>query len=788
MNTNVNNPKPADLPQLSEQNRAILENPRAIIDKFLAEPGENQSVEIYRQQLKDRFNNGFKPNVKYLRAIRALGELIPDLEIAFLCFELSELENNPKLYGQVQKDELLFKAARVAKDLQSPVAHQLATLSPSLFRDLIDSTNDGATIERLCLVRPPEDLPAATDRLGYKFTSILYQKFAHEPKQARDIFDTVSELIKALDQYSDPAFAAQVFESASKFDSKVVKRLLRMFAYLSVHHSEYIRVPSDTNQDEVSFDNSIVFGNDPEDVRYLEKLLILLKPHERDQLRNLIKDFLGKYPFFEEAVNALRVEEISILTRKNLSKQLKYTNDFLEDLEALENNLQEPQVQLSLDSTNIYFTHYYSPSTSRVIRFPHLRYAITLDEIYTQVLVGKNFSYVESLNAPKSLVPRVQALKDRLEIIAEKVKVQIAKKFEDLIPEIVANACKNYQGKNVDNLEKTKEKIQELDNQIKNIQNNYSWNDKIFPDQMEKVKQALITAMYQLKAELEISLFPKMLQQKQAKFREAELEYHRSTIEAKIKFLLAKFNLLLNIDTDDIEIDIHSSENGEMTYDHVMDMSILGEAEKKITYEVGADPKFREFKEKAIDLIIPHEVAHLLIHLPDQFSEFKKLHNTEYSNAKTGLTEDVVKLFNHYIQESIVDGVGLDIIFKCGGINSGPVQKSAALMSLSSAMENLRQALDFQYAHDPDERLVNDIRMLAIIDILIEDVEKNEQAEEFFSGLYHSRQEFIKSLEKANQDPDLQLSATQITNIRNLMKKAIKHGQTAKYSNPNERD
>lgn len=787
MNTNVNNPKLADLPQLSEQNRAILENPRVIIDKFLAEPAENQSVEIYRQQLKDRFNNGFKPNVKYLRAIRALGELIPDLEIAFLCFELSELANKPKLYGQVQKNELLFKAARVAKDLQSPVAHQLATLSPSLFRDLIDSTNDGATIERLCLLRPPEYLSASTDRLGYKFASILHQKFAHEPKYASEVFDTVKEVIKVLNQYSDPSFAAQVFESASKIVPKSLKRLLRMFAYLSVHYSEHVKVPSDTNQDEVSFDNSIVFGNDPEDIKYLEKLLIVLTPNDRDQLRKQIKDFLSKYPFFEEAVNALRVEEISILTRKNLSKQLKYTNDFLEDLEELENNLQEPKVQLSLDSTNIYFTHYYSPSTSRVIKFPHLKHSISLNEISSEAMVGKNFSHLDIYNAPKSLVPRVQALKDRLEIIAEKVKVQIAKKFEDLIPEIAANACKNYQGKNVDTVEKTKEKMQELDNRIKDIQKNYSWNDKIFPDQMEKVKQALITAMFQLKAELEISLFPKMLQQKEAKFREAELEYHSSIITAKINFLLAKLNLLLNIDTDDIEVDVHTSEHGEMTYDHVKDFSTSGR-DKKITYEVGADPKFREFKERAIDLIIPHEVGHLLVDLPEEYNQFRGQYFDQYTEAKKGLTEDVLKLFHHYVQESIIDGIAIDLVFKCGGTNSGPVQKSFALMSLSSAMENLRQALDFQYAHDLDERLVNGIRILAIIDILIEDVEKNEQAEELFSGLYHSRLEFTKSLEKANQAPSLQLSVTQITNIRNLMKKAIKHGLVAKYANPNERD
>lgn len=787
MTTNINTPRQTGLPQLSEQNRAILENPRAIIDKFLAVPNENESVEIYRQQLKDRFNNGFKPNVKYLRAIRALGELIPDSEIAFLCFELSELANKPKLYGQVQKNELLFKAARVAKDLQSPVAHQLATLSPSLFRDLIDSTDDGATIERLCLVRPPENLPAAIDRLGDKFTSILYQKFAHEPKHAREVFDTVSEVIKALDQYSEPAFAAQIFKSASKLGPKVVKRLLRMFAYLSVHYSESIRVPSDTNLDEVSFDNSIVFGNDPEDVRYLEKLLILLKPHERDQLRNLIKDFLGKFPFFEEAVNALRVEEISELTRKNLSKQLKYSNDFLEDLEELENNLQEPQVQLSLDSTNIYFTHYYSPSTSRVIKFPHLRHSISLNEISREAMVGKNFSNLDTYNAPKSLVPRVQALKDRLEIIAEKVKVQIAKKFEDLIPEIVANACKNYQGKNVDTVEKTKEKMQELDNRIKDIQKNYSWNDKIFPDQMEKVKQALITAMFQLKAELEISLFPKMLQQQEAKFRAAELEYHSSIIKAKIKFLLAKFSLLLNLSTDDIEVDIHTSEKGEMTYDHVMDWTSIGR-DKKITYEVGADPKFREFKEKAIDLIIPHEVGHLLVDLSHEHQQFKRANQSEYTHAERGLQKSVHKLFDHSVKEAIIDGVGLGLVFKCGGTNSSPVQKSVTLMSLSSAMQNLQQALDFQYNHDSDERLVMSIRMLAITDILIEDVEKNEQAEEFFSGLYLSRQQFITSIEKANQNPDLQLSAAQITNIRNLLKKALLHGQKVEYSSSNTQE
>lgn len=769
------------LSELSETDRQIMENPRAVIERILAEDASNLQLEKFQSKWQLRFTDKFKPVVDYIRSITGLRSVNPYLYKAVLCFELQQMEENPKLYAGIQRNELTFSASIDDQNLNSPVIQKLSTLSTQHFREFVGQVAEGkmpfdrfALMEKLIALRSPEELPDLIKMLSTYLAQICYYFSDRSQAPKGEFTARIESIINYFNRFTDHNLAAQVFaDFQQKFPDRAKNISLIMLCLSTIK----VELPGPVKGQVINYSSAIYLKD------RFNNAIYALDPASISRLRGLVAAFLENSPYLNEAVNAARIQFITDFTRANLAEQIKFDQKYLEDLEYLEANLSEPEVTFSENGARLINSYRYTPlSELYIVEFPHLGNRLRLNDL-SQALRGKSSdSVIDSKDAPPDLRSRVEALEERLTGYKAKIKNQIATQFEQHISQFLAEMRAAFEGNNVATLEKTKESIASLDKSISHLETSPNWQDADFPEQVEALKSAYIRAMFQLKTDLENSLIPKMLAEQEAKYRQVEIDYQSKVIEAKIEFLLGKYSLLTESNLKDVDVAVYASDSDEYEGDHTVDFRAAGQ-NRRITYEVGSNPELRRLKALTINLIIPHEIGHFLIDPAQQYINLKKKHFNDYDQARRGLNEESLKFFHKYLPESIVDGMGLKLVLDCGGTDSGPFQKEAAFISLSTALAALHRSMEIQYQLDPVQNLISSIRILAMIDFLIEEAEKLGKAEELFAGFYQSRKQFIASIEKYNHQSEANLSPEQIKNIKNLMKLAILHGMSLPYSN-----
>lgn len=746
-------------------------DPAGVVDKFLNEVSHNPAVENCRQILLERRAPGFKPTVKYLDTISALHNLDPQSSEALFCLEINRLKE-PKVYGKAQRARLLFQASRYAISPNSPLTTLLASDS-EIFAQILQIENlSPAVAEQLSNLRPPEEQEAIAEKIAKNFLGSYSIYLLQKPFPENYAAVFLRRLFGYFDRFSDSKKVGQVLEAVKRISPLASDRLIKLITYFA-NLENHLTVSAPGLRGE-KYEIGTIFAND---MSFLQAYTGSLKVEERRELAKSAVDLSTKFPDLSKLTEEIKVARVTELTQTNVSKALekvsRYTEAVAEANEALDN------AQLMDFEFHVSFYKYDSPATYDAIGFPNSNRRLCLNNL-SQILTYNGGWSLTPYDAPPELKKDVELLHKKYQTVSTRLQNEMAERFEKAIPAIVAKAQQSLMPLPADDYQSVKNKLKELTSCLESMDNPYYWSDKIFPAQFEKLLIAIKAAAEQTKKALIATLPEKQKLLKQKKLHEAELAYREKLIRSRIVFLLTKYGIAADLPLDEINVSVYTSEKDDLIYDHVFNRSSIGQS-SSLNYEIGRDPEFTKLKEKAIDLIIPHEIGHLVIDENIQCDKFLNKKSDQFAAVQEGLDERQRDLLRRNLTECVVDGVGFGFSLALGGTNTHPGQNAEILIELSKAFANLEKVLELQGDRDNFSKLMNRLRMSANVEFLLAEAEKFQVAEEFTNGFHQGKMKYAETIQTSNQQISTPLSNQDLDQLKRLMRQAIEFGRQIEH-------
>lgn len=755
-----------------EQSQLSFSDPLPIVDKFLDEVSSDSILEGYRKILLERRSPDFKPNVKYLDTINALHSLDPQASEALFCLEINKLAQ-PKVYGKAQRERLFLLASRYAASPNSPLTKALASNS-EVFDQVLQLEGLSPTVaDQLSKLRPPEEQADIADKIAKNFFSRYATYLLRKPAPPEGAAVFLRRIFKYFNAFTESKMVGQVIGAIGKLSLQASDRLVKLIAYFANLDGDLS--VSGPGLPKEKYEIGAIFSDD---MSFLQAYTGPLNEEERSELASLAVSLSTKFPDLAKLTEQVKVNRITELTQANIAKALekvsRYTDTIATANEALDT------ARLADFEYDIDFYQYKSPATYEVIEFSKPNHRLSLNNL-SQLLTYNRGWNLSRYDAPPELKQDVELLYAKFDAVKARLQNELAEHFEKAIPEIVVKAMASIAPLPTDDYEAVRVKMEELDRCLGSMDMPYYWGDKIFPNQIEKLVAALREAAKKQKKVLAEALPERQKVLKLKKLREAELAYREELIASRITFLLTKYGIAADLPLSDINVSVYTSEKDELIYDHVFNRDSTGQ-KSDLNYEIGQDPEFMKLKENAIDLIIPHEIGHLIIQETKQCELFLGKKSSQLKAAQKNLDEQQKTSVRHNLTECIVDGVGFGLSLSYGGTNTHPGQSAEILIELSKAFANLEKVLELQGNRDSLSKLMNRLRMSANIDFLLDEAEKFQVAEELTSGFQQGKIKYVETINQSNQELPKPLSDEQLNDLKKLMRQAIEFGRKIKHT------
>lgn len=737
-----------------------------IVDKFLDAVNPDQTIEAYRKALLARRSPGFKPSVKYLDTISMLHALDPQTADAFYCLEIARL-SEPKAYGKTQRERLIVQAAHFASSDNSPIAAALASNPETLNEVFKIIYLSPATAEKIAKLRPAEEQQAIIQKIAENFFYAYSIYLSGAPTRPEEAALFLKRVFRYFNTFSDSAILMQVIDSIRQRRPGVANRLIRLIAYFANLDNRLI--VTHVNSSSEQYEMGTIFNDD---MAFLQDYIESLTKEERTELAKLATSLSTKSPELVTLTEETKVDIINKITQAEIERALQSVRHYTKVINEGNKTLDAAEV-VDVDF-RISFHDYHSPADTEAIKLPPADKLFSLNHLAYHPIWQLNV-----YNVPSELTAEFELLLARREAVKARLQQELGKQFEKAIPAIVNKAVQEVTPLPKDNYQAVVDKLTVLDGFQDHMDEHY-WNERIFPEQCAKLMVELKKALEKQKKVLTDTLPEKQKLLKQQMLREAEINYREALVRARIDFLLTKYSIVTSMPLEDIEVSVYTSEKDDLVFDHVIDESVYGQR-STLNYELSQDPEFMKLKEKAIDLIIPHEIGHLVIDEFKQADQFKRKNSQEFKPLGDNLDKGQKKLLEHHLKECIIDGVGYGLSLEHGGTNTHPGEHKEILIELSQAFANLEKALELQEDQTIFSKLIVRLRLTANIELLLDEATKYQVADELVSGFHQCKTTYAETIEKANQKIPSPLPVEQLNAIRVLMRKAVEHGRQIKH-------